>query len=131
MFPRLVLANGCFDIFHYGHLKHLEAARKLGDKLWVSVTMNEFVNKGEGRPYFDESQRLEVIKSLRCVSFAFLTKSSIEALRFARPKVFVKGNGYERCMLSEDSEYCKKNDIEIAFTNEPTYSSTKILRGLR
>ena len=128
---KIVLANGCFDIFHYGHLKHLEAARKLGDKLWVSVTRNEFVNKGEGRPYFDELQRLEVIKSLRCVSFAFLTESSIEALRFAKPKVFVKGKGYEYCMRLEDGEYCKENGIEIAFTDEPTYSSTKILNGLR
>lgn len=128
---RIVLANGCFDIFHYGHLRHLEAARKLGDKLWVSITMNDYVNKGPNRPYFDENQRLEVIKSLRCVSFAFLTKSSIEALRFAKPQVFVKGKEYENRIGFEDMEYCKEHRIKVAFTEEPTYSSTKILHGLR
>lgn len=128
---RIVLANGCFDIFHYGHLRHLEAARKLGDRLWVSITRNEFVNKGKDRPYFDELQRLEVIKSLRCVSFAFLTESSIEALKVANPKVFAKGKDYQYRMSLEDGEYCKQNGIEIAFTDEPSYSSTKILNGLR
>lgn len=126
-----VLCNGCFDIFHYGHLRHLEAARKLGDELWVSVTMNQRVNKGDDRPYFDEAERLAVIRALRCVDLAFLTTSSRDALEFAQPQVFVKGKEYEYCMLLEDAEYCKAHKIEIAFTNEPTYSSTKILNGLR
>ena len=46
----IVLANGVFDLLHYGHLIHLEACKKLGDILWVSVTDDLHVNKGKEDP---------------------------------------------------------------------------------
>ena len=49
---RTVLAHGCFDLLHLGHIRHLQEAKKLGDRLVVSVTADKFVNKGAGRPRF-------------------------------------------------------------------------------
>ena len=58
---RLVLCHGVFDLLHVGHLKHFEAARKFGDRLVVSLTPDDYVNKGPGRPYYNSSQRLKML----------------------------------------------------------------------
>jgi rfaE bifunctional protein nucleotidyltransferase chain/domain len=124
---KVVLANGCFDLFHYGHLLHLKAAKKYGDILIVSVTMDEYVNKGEGRPVFNQEERMEIIKSLRFVNRVILCESSLHALNFVRPHVFVKGQDYVGKISKEDLEFCKQRGTEIMFTNEKQYSSTELL----
>ena len=55
--PIIGLAHGCFDLLHYGHVAHLEAARALCDELVVCVTPDAFVNKGPNRPVFTAEQR--------------------------------------------------------------------------
>ena len=55
---KVVLCHGVFDLLHYGHIEHLEEAKKQGDILVVSVTAAKYVNKGPGRPYFDDRQRM-------------------------------------------------------------------------
>jgi rfaE bifunctional protein nucleotidyltransferase chain/domain len=122
-----VLTNGCFDLFHYGHLLHLEAARKLGDRLVVSVTRDRYVNKGPRRPVFKEEQRAQLVRSLRCVDDVILVNSSLEALKLIRPDYFVKGGEYVGNLQADDIEFCKRCDIKIAFTHESVYSSTKLL----
>ena len=124
---KTVLANGVFDVLHIGHLYHLEAARTFGDRLVVAVTCDAFVNKGSGRPVFKDVDRLRMVRALRCVDEAVLVSTSITALESIRPDVFVKGAEYRDKILAEDREFCEKNGIEIAFTDEPTYSSTALL----
>ena len=125
----VVLAHGCFDVFHYGHLLHLRAAAMLGDHLVVADTMNEHVNKGEGRPLFDETQRLAIINELRCVDEVMVVKDSLDALIKAKPDIFVKGREYDGNIKENDAEYCEKHGIQIAFTDEETYSSSDIING--
>ena len=125
---RVILANGCWDPFHVGHLWHLQAAKKLGSYLIVSVTRNEHVNKGPDRPVFDEVERMEVITSLRCVTAAILSVDALDALKKVRPNVFVKGEEYEGKIQPEVLDYCKENDIRIEFTRGRRYSSTKLLQ---
>lgn len=127
MQPRIVLANGVFDVFHYGHLLHLQAAKRLGTQLIVAVTKNAGVNKGPGRPVFDENQRAELIASLRIVDGVYMSADALEALDAIKPDVFVKGNEYRGKIRPQDLAYCQKNKIEIAFTDEQVYSSTKII----
>src|SRR5262245_20549190 len=68
---RIVLANGCFDLLHVGHVRYLEAARREGDVLVVAVNTDESVrrNKGPGRPLVSEAERIEVLAALRCVDY--------------------------------------------------------------
>src|SRR5829696_6210662 len=68
---RIVLANGCFDILHVGHIRYLEGAKKLGDVLVVGVNADEQVRaqKGEGRPLVPERERAEIIAAIRAVDF--------------------------------------------------------------
>jgi rfaE bifunctional protein nucleotidyltransferase chain/domain len=125
---KIVLANGVFDIFHYGHLLYLEAAAQMGDRLVVSVTRNAFVNKGPGRPTFSHWERAEIVKALRCVDQVILCNDPIEALEAVKPDIFVKGGDYRmENMRPVDVDYCKAHGIEIAFTSTPIYSATKII----
>lgn len=124
---KVVLANGVFDIFHVGHLLYLEAAAKMGDKLIVGVTKNEFVNKGPHRPMFDEMERLSIVSAIRCVDSVFLCNDSLEALQRVKPDIFVKGKDYIGKIEQKHQDYCNQQGIKIAFTDEPIYSATKII----
>ena len=65
----VVLAHGVFDLVHMGHVRHLEAARREGDVLIVTVTADAFVNKGPGRPIFPELMRAEMLGALEYVDW--------------------------------------------------------------
>ena len=124
---RIVLANGCFDLLHYGHLQHLQAARRFGDVLVVSITKDAYVNKGPGRPVFADWQRRAMVSALSCVDRTILVADAMEALEVIQPQVFVKGSDYVGKIEPEHEAYCKAHNIEIVFTNAPHFSSTKLL----
>lgn len=124
----IVLASGCFDPFHYGHLLHLQQAKKFGELLYVAVTRDAFVNKGPERPVFPEEERLAVIQALSIVHTAFLVESSLQALQMIQPDYFVKGAEYTNKIATQDLQFCEDNDINIVLTNGKTYSSTQLLR---
>src|SRR5260370_17560799 len=65
---RIVLANGCFDTLHVGHIRYLEGARREGDILVVGVNADSSVRnlKGPGRPILDEDARAQLVAALRC-----------------------------------------------------------------
>ena len=92
---RLVFTNGCFDILHVGHVRYLNEARAMGDKLAVGLNSDESVrkNKGEGRPIVPAPERAEVLAALACVDYVFLfdeptPERVIDAIV---PDVLVKG----------------------------------------
>src|SRR5687767_4215096 len=123
--PKVVLAHGCFDPFHWGHLQHLKAARKLGDVLVVAVTRDRSVNKGPGRPVFTEQQRAEMVEAY-CDS-TIIVDDSLEALQKIDPDVFVKGREYDGKIEHKHQAYCDARGIKIVFTDGPKFSSTKLL----
>lgn len=122
---RIVLVNGCFDILHIGHIRHLIAARRLGDKLVVSVTKDRSVNKGPDRPYMRAEARAELLRHYRFVDKVILVDSSLEALKKVKPAIFCKGSEYRAKLLVEDFEYCDKYDIKIVFTGRRVDSSSR------
>src|ERR1700720_2144726 len=80
---RIVLANGCFDALHVGHIRYLEGARREGDILVVAVNADSSVCnlKGPGRPVLDESARAQLVAALRSVDYVVLfTEPNVEAL---------------------------------------------------
>ena len=60
---KVVHCHGVFDLLHIGHIKHFEEARTLGDTLIVTITPDEFVNKGPNRPAFTTALRLEALSN--------------------------------------------------------------------
>ena len=128
MYKKIVLANGCFDIYHVGHVLYLEQAASMGDRLIVAVTRDAFVNKGPNRPTFKENDRLEVVRSNRHVNYAFLVDNSLEALEKVMPDIFVKGKDYIGKIQKVHQDFCDANKIEIRFTDTEKYSATEIIR---
>ena len=124
---RVVLASGCFDVFHYGHLLHLQAAKRYGDILIVGLTKDRSVNKGPHRPIFNETQRTAMLSALKCVDGVVLVDSSLEALQKVKPHIFVKGIDYDNKINSEDTKFCRDNKIEIYITFTKKFSSTDLL----
>jgi rfaE bifunctional protein nucleotidyltransferase chain/domain len=129
---RLVLAHGCFDLLHLGHIRHLKEARSLGDKLVVSVTADKFVAKGLGRPQFSAEQRAEALRALDCVDEVVINDApdAIELIADLRPDVYVKGIDYkgstDRSLLRE------KRAVEalggkVHYTSALKWSSSSII----
>ncbi|MNP13235.1 Bifunctional protein HldE [compost metagenome] len=90
------LCHGCFDIVHLGHIYHLKRARAMVDRLFVSITAYNFVNKGPDRPIFSDGKRAEFIASIRYCDHVIVNDMPtaeyiIEALR---PDMYFKGADY-------------------------------------
>jgi len=126
---KIILANGCWDLFHYGHLLHLEAARKMGEVLIVSVTDDAHVNK-EGRPIFPAFQRAAIVGSLKCVTQAIIVTGLVDAFEKVKPDIVVKGRDYGSLLPAHEA-YCKARGIEIRFTDTPKFSSTDSINESR
>jgi rfaE bifunctional protein nucleotidyltransferase chain/domain len=132
---RLVFTNGCFDLLHVGHVRYLQAARKLGDALLVAVNGDASVRtlKGEGRPINSEADRAEVLAALECVGYVTVFRdvrvSSI--LETVRPHVYVKGGDYTLDSLDPgERAVLEKIGAEIDILPlVPGRSTTKIIQS--
>ena len=95
---RVVLANGCFDILHVGHLRYLKGARELGDALVVAINSDMSVRriKGEGRPIMNEEERVAMVSALRAVDYVivFDEPNVDRVLDMLKPPVHAKGTDY-------------------------------------
>ncbi|QOR00283.1 D-glycero-beta-D-manno-heptose-7-phosphate kinase [Campylobacter lari] len=96
---KVVFTNGCFDIMHYGHIKYLEKAKKLGDILVVGLNSDESVKrlKGNSRPINLEFQRACMLASMYFVDYVviFNEDTPYELIEFLKPDVLVKGADYK------------------------------------
>lgn len=132
---RIVLANGCFDIIHVGHIRYLEAARAQGDILIVAVNCDEQVRslKGEHRPYTNERERAEIIAALRPVDVVtiFTEPTVTELLLSVRPDVHAKGTDYTEDTVPE-CDIVRGYGGRVAIVGDAkNHSSTTIVEGIR
>jgi len=127
---RIVQCHGCFDLLHLGHIRHFEAARKSGDFLIVTITPDRFVNKGRYRPVFQDVQRAEAVRALKCVDEVRITDSptAADAIREIRPAVFAKGPDY-RAETLDPGERQALADVgaELLITDTQKWSSTALI----
>ena len=103
----------------------------MGSFLIVSITADEHVNKGPGRPIYNQKQRAALVGALRCVDEVLVVKSLISALHIVRPDILCKGIDYQGGLDYEHETYCKQYGIEIRYTATPKYSATQVIRELR
>src|SRR3990167_3665452 len=94
----IVLCHGVFDLLHPGHIKHFQSAKSFGDILIVTITADKFVNKGPGRPVFNEKLRSEVLSAISAIDYVAIVESSnaIYAISKIKPHVYVKGPGFKK-----------------------------------
>lgn len=129
---KIILAAGCFDVLHAGHVRHLQEARSMGDFLIVALTLDEFVNKGPGRPIHVWEDRAFLLRSLRCVDHVIAAADGIDIILQVRPAIFVKGiDCFYQPVPDKIIEACKMAGTQIKFTNTLKLSSTDVIHHLK
>ena len=124
---RIVMANGCFDILHVGHIRYLRGARELGDLLVVGVNSDSQVaiQKGAGRPILPSVERAELIGALESVSYVTIfDEPTVEELLLAlKPDVHAKGTDYTVETVPE-REVVRSYGGTVAIVGDPKDHST-------
>jgi rfaE bifunctional protein nucleotidyltransferase chain/domain len=131
----VVQAHGTFDLLHIGHVRHIEAARDLGDVLVITVTADRFVNKGPGRPVFNEGLRAEMLATLQYVDFVAINPEpdAVNAITTIGPDIYVKGQDYENAegdvtgKIVAERKAVEAHGGRIHFTHEVMFSSTELI----
>jgi rfaE bifunctional protein nucleotidyltransferase chain/domain len=131
---KVVQCHGVFDVLHPGHILHFKEARTFGDYLVVTVTPDRFVNKGPGRPVFNERLRMETLAALESVDCVVLNEwpTAVEAIGAVRPDIYAKGKDYAdptadvtRKILDEEAAV-RQAGGHVRFTTTEIYSSSSL-----
>ena len=127
---RVVLANGCFDVLHVGHVRYLAGARELGDVLVVGVNSDQQVArlKGAGRPVLPEMDRAEIVAALESVSYVTVfDEPTVEELLLAlKPDVHAKGTDYTEDSVPE-RDVVRSYGGRVAIVGDPKDHSTSAI----
>lgn len=127
---RIVLANGCFDVLHVGHVRYLAGARELGDVLVVGVNSDDQVArlKGEGRPVLPEEERAELVAALESVTYVTVfNEPTVEELLLAlKPDVHAKGTDYTEDSVPERN-VVRSYGGRVAIVGDPKDHSTSAI----
>lgn len=131
----IVLANGCFDLLHVGHVRYLRGAKALGGKLIVAMNSDASVRhiKGEGRPFMAEQERAEIVAALADVdAIVIFHEPDVGALiREIRPDVQAKGTDYTLDTVPERDEVLAYGG-RVEIVGDPKgHSTTEMLARLR
>ena len=132
---KIVHCHGVFDLLHIGHIRYFEQARRMGDVLVVTVTPDQYVDKGPHRPAFPEHLRVEGVASLECVDYAAINEwpTAEETLRLLQPNVYVKGSEFKNSgtdmtgKISREEKVVKEIGATLAFTDDIVFSSTNLI----
>jgi len=125
-----VITFGTFDLFHTGHLRILERSAALGDRLIVGVSSDEFTFNKKGRfPFHNEQQRMDIVRSIRCVDEVFLEES------FELKRNYLLEHRVDVLTMGDDwaNKFDEFNDIVevVYFSRTPDISTTEIIDQIR
>jgi rfaE bifunctional protein nucleotidyltransferase chain/domain len=131
----VVQCHGVFDLLHIGHIRHFEQAKAFGEVLVVTVTPDQYVNKGPHRPAFSESLRVEALAALDCVDYVAINQwpTAVEAVRLIKPDVYAKGADYRdhsddlTGKISDEEDAVKAFGGRTIYTDDITFSSSNLI----
>ena len=135
---RVVHCHGCFDLLHVGHVRYLQAAAAEGDVLVVTVTPDEWVGKGPGRPVFPAEQRAELLAARGCVSRVAINRwpTAEPTLALLRPAVYAKGAEYAQAAEDPRSPVGRERAAveaaggKLVLIDLPKFSSTQFMQRI-
>ena len=128
---KIILANGCFDLLHAGHVRYLTGAKELGGFLVVGINSDEQVRrlKGAGRPFIPELERAEIISAIRVVdAVTIFDEPTVDELIDAiRPDFHAKGTDYTTDTVPERERVLAYGG-RVAIVGDPKdHSSTDLI----
>lgn len=125
-----VITFGTFDLFHIGHLRILQRAAKLGDRLVVGVSSDALnMRKKQRSPVYNEKSRMQIVAALKCVDHVFLEESLEEKgdyIKHHGADVLVMGDDWVR-RFDEFENICKVFYLE----RTPSVSTTAIIEQIK
>ncbi|EAH5704490.1 D-glycero-beta-D-manno-heptose-7-phosphate kinase [Campylobacter coli] len=128
---KIIFTNGCFDIVHFGHIKYLEKAKRLGDILIVGLNSDKSVKrlKGEDRPINSEFQRACMLAAFYFVDFVviFDEDTPLELISFLKPDILVKGADYKDKLVVGSNLISRVELIDF----EEGFSTSKIIEKIK
>lgn len=132
---KIVHCHGIFDIIHIGHIRYLEQAKRMGDVLIVTVTPDRYVDRGPGRPVFNEALRAESIASLHFVDYVAINQwpTAVEAIRLLKPNFYVRGADFKNRpfdtsgVSAEEEDTVREEGGTIAYTDDIHFSSSGLI----
>ena len=131
---KIVLANGCFDLLHVGHIRYLEAAKAIASNARLIVAINSDASarelKGAGRPRIPQTERAEILTALRCVdAVVIFSEPDVRALiRELRPDFHAKGTDYTPETVPERDAVAEWGGKVVIVGDPKSHSSTDLLR---
>ena len=130
----VVLANGCFDLFHVGHIRYLRAAKTKGDVLVVALNGDSSVQrlKGKGRPILPQQERAEILAAFSFVDYVTIFNEPMvtKVLRALKPDIHVKGSDYSRETVPE-KDTVKSYGGRVAIVGGPKIRNTsQVIRNI-
>ena len=132
---RIVLANGCFDLLHVGHVRYLGEARALGDVLFVGLNSDPAVRrlKGPGRPLLPAAERAEILAALRAVDHVVLFEDDTadRLVRRLRPHVHAKGTDYTPESVPEEASVRAVGGHVVIAGDPKTHSTRDVIALIR
>ncbi|MAU36724.1 MAG: D-glycero-beta-D-manno-heptose 1-phosphate adenylyltransferase [Flavobacteriales bacterium] len=132
---KIVFTNGCFDIFHRGHIELLARTADLGDKLIVGLNSDSSIQKikGNSRPIIDEDSRALLLATLSFVDavILFSEETPIKLITDIKPNILAKGGDYEKKSIV-GHDIIKKNGGEVILIPYiDGFSSTNIINKIK
>ena len=132
---KIVLCHGDYDFIHLGHIKHFQAAKKLGDYLIVSITGDAKMQKGINRPIYKEKDRIEFLSLLSIVDYLYVDQniSAVEVISKIKPNYYVKGIDYLKFKNDISGNILKEKKIvekyggKLSFTDEESFSASSLI----
>jgi D-beta-D-heptose 7-phosphate kinase/D-beta-D-heptose 1-phosphate adenosyltransferase len=132
---RVVFTNGCFDLLHIGHVRSLQQARRLGDRLLVAVNGDASVRrlKGPARPFVPARQRAELLAALACVDWVVLFREDTPEglIRALRPDVLAKGGDWRRDAIVGADLVEQRGGRVVRLAQVPGVRSSRIAERIR
>ena len=130
---RVVLANGCFDLIHVGHVRYLDGAKAAGDLLVVAVNGDRSVAslKGADRPILNANERAELVAAMQAVDLVVVFEDETVAslIETLRPDVHCKGTDYTEQTVPEHDDMKRLGGV-TKIVGDPKHHSTRDLIGL-
>lgn len=132
---KIILCHGTFDLIHAGHIEHLQNSKANGDILIVTVTADQYVNKGPDRPVFAQNIRCQTIAALECVDFVAINfaTTAVNIINKLLPDIYSKGLEYSTVKndltgnILLEKEAIEKAGGKIHYSDGAVYSSSNLL----
>ena len=134
---KIGLCHGVFDLVHIGHIRHFKAAKNKVDFLVLSITGDKYVNKGSGRPYFNQLLRSEFASSIKYIDAVIISNnfSSEKVISLIKPNFYFKGSDYKdnkkdiTGKILKEKKLVEKFNGKIVYTDDIVFSSSSLINN--